>query len=234
MEAGDSLVFERNWRYGSYTQTGWNFWYVIATTASGKKVYGYDILETKGRFQDNTQVLPLKKKRSNLMWTGKAGDSDYSLTGQITDFKGRIVVKNEVLEACSITLTMDSIQHKIPALVDHLKKKEFFNVKKYPEATFQSERIELRSPNNYLVEGTLCLRGICQKEQFNVELKSTDKAYEAVFSASIDRTNYGMLYASSKEEKGKYSIADTIQFLGTFYFMKDYPGSMPWNQLKVP
>ncbi len=231
---GDSLVFEKNWRYGSYTQTGWNFWYVVATTASGEMIYGYDILETKGRFQDNTQVLPLKKKDSQLTWTGKAGDSDYRLTGQITDFKGRIVVKEDVLMACSITLVMDSMTHEIPSLISHLKGKDFFSVKKYPESTFQSEKIEIQSPNNYLVEGTLCLRGVCQKEAFNVALKITDKAYEAVFSASIDRTKYGMLFASSKEKKGKYSIADEIQFLGTFSFMKDYPGSMPWNQLKVP
>lgn len=234
LETGDSLVFEKNWRYGSYTQTGWNFWYVIATTASGEAIYGYDILETKGRFEDNTQVLPLKKKDSKLTWTGKAGDSDYGLTGTITDFGGRIIVKENVLIACSINLVMDSLEHEIPSLVKHLKDKEFFNVKKYPEATFQSEKIERQSPNNYLVEGTLCLRGVCQKEQFSIELKITEKAYEAVFNAKIDRTKYGMLFASSKEKKGKYSIADEIQFLGTFSFMKDYPGSTPWSQLKVP
>lgn len=234
LERGDSLVFEKNWRYGKYTQTGWNFWYVIATTASGEEVYGYDILETKGRFEDNTQVLPLKKKNSKLTWTGKAGDSDYSLTGQITDFKGRLIVKDDVLKACSIRLVMDSMQHEIPSLIAHLKNKDFFHVKKYPEATFESEQIELQSPNTYLVKGSLCLRGICQKEQFNILLKSTEKAYEATFSATIDRTEYGMLYASSKDKKAKQSIADEIQFLGNFSFMKDYPGSMPWNKLKAP
>lgn len=233
LQQGDSMVFKENWRYGTVTQTGWNFWYVIGTTPSGAQYYGYEILETKGSLEDGTQVLPLKQKDSELSWSGKAGGSDYTLSGTLTDFRGQLTVRAEQLKKCVLHINMDAMQHEIPSLVQHLKNKDFFDVKKYPKATFKSTNIEWITDQTYNVEGEFCLKGICKTEVFEVKLAVSEKAYTVQFEGAVDRTQYGVLYASSKQPDKQYSIEDTIRFSGTFSFMKDYPGSMPWNTLNV-
>ncbi|MFK7798507.1 MAG: YceI family protein [Aureispira sp.] len=232
LQQGDSVVFKENWRYGTVTQTGWNFWYVIGKTASGELYYGYEILETKGSLENGTQILPLKQKDSQLSWSGKAGDSDYTLTGTLTDFTGRLVIQQDELEKCFLKINMDALQHEIPSLVNHLKNKDFFDVKQYPEASFQSTNIESIGEHTYKVEGEFCLKGICNTEVFEIKLAVDEKAYTVQFEGAVDRTQYGVLYASSKQPDKQYSIEDTIRFSGTFSFVKDYPGSMPWNTLK--
>ena len=85
LNKGDSIVFKENWRYDKYTSTGWNFWYVKATKPTGDTIYAYNILETKGAMADGTQVLLLKSKDSEVNWSGKASDSDYTLSGKINN-----------------------------------------------------------------------------------------------------------------------------------------------------
>lgn len=233
LKAGETLTFEKNWRYGSYTQTGWNFWYVIGKTATGEQVFDYEILETKGQTSEGLQRLPLSKANSRLEWTGKAGDSDYSLSGTIDKFSGALTVQGEIFTACSISLDMTSLNHSNAALVKHLKNQDFFHVKKHPTITFNSTLITAMEDQEYQVTGELCLLGFCREETWFITLNTSTKAFEVYFETELDRTQYGMLYASSKDSRSNYSIADKVSFKGVFSFTRDYPGSKPWNSVEA-
>ena len=198
VEPGDSLIYVQNYRYDQVTQSGWNFWYAKGTTPDGKTVFGYNILETKGRFEDGTEVLPLAMEGSEIAWkNGNKGE--YVVEGNIEKASGRLFTKGDALTACELTLDMTSLTNEITELVDHLKKEDFLHTEKHPEATFKSSSVTASTKNTYTVKGELCLRGACHPETITVKLSSSKEFHTASFEANIDRTKYGVLFASSKK-----------------------------------
>ncbi len=87
----------------------------------------------------------------------------------------------------------------IPALDTHLKGKQFFDAKQYPNATFVSDKIELIGKNKAKIYGILKLHGISKpiilNAKFNKSGKNpiTDKM-TAGFSATAElkRSDFGM------------------------------------------
>jgi polyisoprenoid-binding protein YceI len=231
LKEGDSIVFKENWRYANLTETGWNFWYVKAKNKKGEELYGIDILETKGELADGTKILGLSSDSSIINWTGKAGDSDYSLSGTIAEFDGKITVQKGILKDCSITIKTNSITHEMEALIGHLKSADFFDTETYPKAEFKTNSIQMLSDTTCQLKGDFTLRGITKEETINVKLQTTDKAYLMQYNLDIDRTKYGANYASSKAPNENYKISDHFKLHGILYFQKDYPGSAPWNNV---
>ncbi len=233
LAAGDSIVFEKNWRVEQWTRSGWNFWYVKALNAQGDTIMGYDILHTAGNLEDGTQIMPLVGPKSRVEWTGRAGDSDYALTGQISRMSGKMAYSDDVISDLTVVLEMESLTHEIADLEGHLKSKDFFHVSKYPEATFTAETLMPLENNQWEIEGELCLHGKCNQETWTATLAETDTSVCLSFEAQVNRTEYKVSYASSVKPDNNYSISDMIDLSGQFYFQKDYPGSNPWNSVEA-
>ncbi|MCH2043919.1 MAG: YceI family protein [Saprospiraceae bacterium] len=232
LAAGDSLIYKKNWRYGQYTTSGWNFWYVKGINSKKEMVFAYHILETTGKMADGTEVLPLKMEGSELNWTGKAsGESTYSLSGDIAKFSGRLVIKNGTPISTKIKVNVETMNHQDANLISHLKNKDFFDVNKHPLITFKSTEITAtETEKEYRVKGQLCIIGNCQEETWTISMNDEEETYKVDFDIAVDRTRYGMNYKSSKSEE--QSIADEIMCKGVFSFQKDYPGSMRWNSVE--
>lgn len=231
LKPGESITFPNNDRYGSFTETGWNFWYVIAENSSGEKVFGYEILQTSGKMADDLQVLPLLSSQSSINWAGKASDSDYTLAGTLRPSGGRLLVRNEQLVGGELSIDMSSIQHSDKQLVKHLRNDDFFAVKSFPKSSFVIESVSDNGDGTYELKGQLTVLGISQAESLFVQWTSTEKSYEVSGTLMMDRTRYGILYGSSKAANGNYSIADNMEIKFQFVFRKDFPGSMPWNSI---
>jgi polyisoprenoid-binding protein YceI len=233
LESGDSMVYKKNWRSEPWTRSGWNFWYVKAVNSEGDTIMGYDLLYTAGTMASGTQVLPLISPNSDVEWTGHAGDSDYALTGNFERLSGRVAFNQGTISDLSIELDMNSMSHEIPGLISHLKSKDFFHVKKYPTAIFTASSATSLVDGSWTIEGELCLHGECQQEVWTATVIDSDTSVILNFNAQIDRTKYTVNYASSVKPDKEYSISDTIELSGSFFFRKDYPGSNPWNSIKA-
>lgn len=231
LAAGDSILYEKNWRSEPWTRSGWNFWYVKAINNLGDTLLGYDLLYTAGTMADGTQVLPLASPNSKVEWTGRAGDSDYALTGQIERISGKVAFNQGMISDLSIELDMNSMSHEVSGLTSHLKSKDFFHVSKYPNAQFTSSKTLPMDDGSWKIEGELCLRGKCNQEIWTTTLVESDTSVVLNFNAQIDRTKYKVNYASTVKPDDEYSISDTIDLSGSFFFRKDYPGSNPWNSV---
>lgn len=232
MRPGDSLTYEKNWRVEPWSRSGWNFWYVKAVNAKGDTLMGYDILYTAGTLEDGTQLLPMLSKTSTIQWTGK-GEGDYTLTGTINEFSGRIAYNNGTLSDLSVNINMDSIAHEIPTLIEHLKSKDFFHVSKYSGATFTAESMIQIEGNQWEIEGELCLRGKCNQELWTATVIDTDTTVILNYKTEINRTKYNVNHASTVKPDKNYVILDTIELSGRFEFQKDYPGSNPFNTVEA-
>ncbi len=232
LKAGESITFPDNDRYGSFTETGWNFWYVIAENADGKKIFGYEILETTGKMSDGTQVLPLLTSKSQLNWTGKAGDSDYSLSGTLRASSGKLQIQEGQLRGGALEVNMESLQHENNSVAKHLKDDDFFAVKSHPKASFTIQSVEALEAGKYRITGEMTMKGITQTESFEVQLTEGEKQYQLNGTLILDRTKYDVLYGSTKAPGSGYSIADEFSLEVVLVFRKDYPGSKSWNSVE--
>ncbi len=228
LKSGDTITYKKNWRYDSNSNTGWNFWYFIGLDDNGKKVYGYDVLETRGISESGEQLLLIKSDSSSVQWTGKAGDSDYALTGTIPVFNGQVLLEGKKIKRLSVSMHVAQMDHEIPALVQHLKSADFFETDKHPYATFKSDSIQY-TPEGVFAYGELEIKGIKHKESMTFIPIIDDQWSTISFDLVIDRTKYGVLYASSKQPDDQYSIDDTFRLFGSMKFQMDYPGARAWN-----
>ncbi|HNY29617.1 MAG TPA: YceI family protein [Fibrobacteria bacterium] len=99
--------------------------------------------------------------------------------------------------AAEVTIQAASVNTKNSSRDDHLRKEDFFDVAKYPEITFKSDKVESKGGKHVMV-GTLTLHGVSKKVSIPFELsgptedpwKNTRIGLEGAFT--LDRTEYGM------------------------------------------
>lgn len=79
-------------------------------------------------------------------------------------------IKNSKID---VTIPVEKMVTGIEKLDTHLMGKEFFDTKKYPTATFVSEKIESSDNKNAKVYGTLTLHGVSQPVVLDATLNKT-------------------------------------------------------------
>jgi polyisoprenoid-binding protein YceI len=90
----------------------------------------------------------------------------------------------------------------------HLRSPDFFDVEKFPTASFKSTRIEDAGGDRYRVTGDLTLRGVTRPVVLNATYEGTGKdpwgGERAGFSASVtvDRKDFGLEWNKALETGG--------------------------------
>ena len=97
----------------------------------------------------------------------------------------------------TINLTEGKDTSSDNGLVSHLKKPDFFDVKKYPRGTFQlTKAIKVSSDSSYYITGQLTLRDITQEIHFPAIIVKNGEDIVTTASLMIDRTKWGITYQS--------------------------------------
>ncbi|MBX3688583.1 YceI family protein [Dokdonella sp.] len=99
-----------------------------------------------------------------------------------------------------VNIDVGSINTNVPALDDHLKKADFFDVEKYPQATFKSTKVEAGADAHHLkVTGDLSLHGVTKPVVLDVTINKVgphpmSKKPSAGFDAhaTIKRSEWGI------------------------------------------
>ena len=104
---------------------------------------------------------------------------------------------------------------------NHAKSADFFDVEKYPTATFQSDRIDFDGDTPVAVHGTLTLHGV--SKPVDLRIASFKCIQHPVFkrevcgadaSAVIDRTDFGISYGVPQAvPSGKVTLAIQVEAL---------------------
>ncbi|WP_261841224.1 YceI family protein [Aliamphritea ceti] len=128
--------------------------------------------------------------------------------GQFQDFTGKFDIDEKDLTKSSfdVIIKTASVDTDVPALDDHLKNADFFDVNKYPEMRFKSERIVQISADKYAVEGQLTMLDKTLPVTLDTRLNFQGRhpladffpAYDTQYlgfsaTASIRRTEFGMM-----------------------------------------
>ena len=149
---------------------------------------------------------------------------------------GSINIKNGTLRAVGDSLTggnfvfdmksmvisgpPESDEKSNAKLLGHLKSPDFFDVEKFPEATFEitgvkpftgtitdSNDVRQVSINKYrvsnpthMVSGNLTLKGVTKNIEFPAQISSSPSGIDALAKFNVDRTQWGIVYPGKPDD----------------------------------
>lgn len=148
------------------------------------------------------ESLPITPANSAVTFVG------YKVTGKhnggFTMFGGEINLVNGKPEDSSVSVDIDttSIFADDAKLTDHLKTADFFDVAKFPKATFKSTKITAgaKAPNNYTVTGDMDLHGVVKSIQFPAKIDVTDADVAVNIGFRFNRKDFGIAYAGKADD----------------------------------
>jgi polyisoprenoid-binding protein YceI len=125
--------------------------------------------------------------------------------GSFKQFTGKIeLVSSSVPDSrVSIDIETASVETDTPELTAHLKTPDFFDVAKYPKATFVSTKIESNTSaggNSYTVTGNFDLHGQSKSISFPATIEVTPDKATMNAEFAINRKDFGIVYAGKADD----------------------------------
>jgi len=146
------------------------------------------------------QKYLITPQNSKIEFTGSKVTG--SENGSFRDFSGQIDFAGTPEQSrVSITIKADSITTDSPDLAKHLKTADFFDVAKFPEATFVSTSIKAGGENgaSHTVTGNLTLHGVTKAVTFPATISVTPGVASVDSTFSINRKDFGINYAGQAD-----------------------------------
>ncbi len=167
---------------------------IKAITAAGSTTSGTAVPAPVG------ESLALNPANSKLLFTGSKVTGKHE--GGFGRFTGIIGLVEEKPEASSVAVEIEtaSVFTDTDALTKHLQTGEFFEIAKFPKATFESTRIERVSDDEYTVTGDLELHGERRSITFPATITVTADSVDVNAEFSINRKDFKILYAGKADD----------------------------------
>jgi polyisoprenoid-binding protein YceI len=125
-----------------------------------------------------------------------------SHNGSFKNFSGTIDYLGQP-EKSRVNITIDaaSLAADDPKLTEHLKTADFFDVAKYPQATFHSTEIKPGGDRGatHTITGNLNLHGVTKSITFPATIVVTPGAVTVESTFSINRKDFGINYAGASD-----------------------------------
>jgi polyisoprenoid-binding protein YceI len=149
------------------------------------------------------EVLAINNENSKVSFVGSKVTGKHD--GGFNKFSGNINLVNARAEESSVTVDIDiaSIYTNEDALTKHLQTADFFDVQKYPKATFASTKIVPDvdgGEGNYAVTGDLELHGVKKSVTFPATITISDSDVTVNSEFSINRKDFNILYAGKADD----------------------------------
>lgn len=155
----------------------------------------------------NGQIYVIDTMNSKAEWKGfKVVKSDNtSHIGTLKFESGEVTVKDNKLESGQFVIDMNSIANEDlketdgnSKLIGHLKSADFFDVEKFPTASYEITKITeapAGSDYNTVLDGNLTLKGITKPATFNANVKIKDGELSiATEPKDINRDEFGIKF----------------------------------------
>jgi len=116
----------------------------------------------------------------------------------------------------SITIDMDSASTDTEGVTKHLKTPDFFDVTKYPQATFESTAITAGGDQGatHTVTGNLQLRGVTKSITFPATITVAPDAITVDSTFAINRKDFGINYAGAADNLIRDAVVLTLHVRG--------------------
>ncbi|HEU4768628.1 MAG TPA: YceI family protein [Pyrinomonadaceae bacterium] len=126
-----------------------------------------------------------------------------SHNGSFEKFNGEIAYVNNDPTKSQVNITIDttSVQTDDPKLTEHLKTPDFFDVAKFPQATFTSTEIKPGGEKGatHTVTGNLTLHGVTKAITFPATISVAPDTATVDANFAINRKDFGINYAGAAD-----------------------------------
>ncbi len=144
-------------------------------------------------------------KGSTISWEGgkKVVDSKHYgkimlSSAELNEKDGKITDGKFVIDLNSFTVEDITDEKMKTNFLGHMKSADFFDVQKFPTATFVIKSTEYKNANEGILKGDMTLKGVTKP----VELPFTKSGNTFTGSTQINRTLFGITYGSDSFVKG--------------------------------
>lgn len=151
-----------------------------------------------------TKTLVISPENSKVEFV--AAKVTRSHQGSFKQFAGKVDLVPNSIPDSRVTIDIDtgSVVTDEPELTEHLKTADFFDVAKYPKATFVSTKIE---PGNsqgprqpFTVAGNLELHGVKKSMTFPASIQLTPESVTVNAEFAINRKDFRIVYAGKADD----------------------------------
>ena len=138
-----------------------------------------------------------------------------SHNGSFEKFNGEIHYANNDPAQSHVTITIDtsSIKADDPKLTEHLKTPDFFDVAKYPQATFTSTAIKAGGEKGATntITGNLKMHGVEKSVTFPATIAVTGDTATVDANFAINRKDFGINYAGAQDNLIRDEVVMTLR-----------------------
>lgn len=144
--------------------------------------------------------LKVDSSASTIGWVGAKVTGKHE--GSFKEFVGSADIRGDQVQGFAFEVQTASIDSDTPKLTGHLKSPDFFDVQKYPKATFKTSRLIEKSSgaNTHEISGDLTLREVTKSISFPAAVKVTPKAVSGTAEFTINRKDFGLEYPGMKDD----------------------------------
>ncbi len=124
--------------------------------------------------------------------------------GSFKTFRGTVQVADNDPTKSSVKVEIDTASLSIEPekLAGHLKTADFFDVEKFPKATFESTGIKPGGENGatHTVSGNLTLHGVTKSITFPAKIRVNGDSAEVDSEFAINRKDFGIVYPGKPDD----------------------------------
>jgi polyisoprenoid-binding protein YceI len=158
------------------------------------------------------QKYVITPQNSQIAFVGSKVTGSHN--GSFGDFSGQVDYNGTPEQShVNIKIKSDSITTDTPDLTKHLKTADFFDVAKYPEATFVSTAIKAGGEGgaSHTVTGNLTLHGVTKSVTFPATINVTPDVATVDSTFSINRKDFGINYAGAADNAIRDNVVLTLK-----------------------
>lgn len=149
-----------------------------------------------------TETLQITPENSKVDFV--ASKVTKSHNGSFKQFSGQIDLAPDNVASSRVTIDIEtsSVVADDDQLTGHLKTPDFFDVAKFPKATFVSTKIEPAAAGGdaYTVTGNFDLHGVKKSISFPATIKLAPDSVAVDAEFSINRKDFGIVYAGKADD----------------------------------
>ena len=147
--------------------------------------------------------LPINPENSKIEFTGSKVTGSHD--GGFKKFSGTINLVGDKAISSNVNVDIEtaSIYANVDDLTKHLKTPDFFDVEKFPKATFTSTKVEPNAgagTDSYNVTGDFDLHGVKKSITFPATIKVNADDVQVNAEFTINRKDFGIVYAGKADD----------------------------------
>lgn len=154
-------------------------------------------------FKPKGTAIDVDAATSKIEFTGSKVTGKHD--GGFKTFKGKIDLVGEKVEDSAVVfdIEMASVFTDADGLTKHLQEADFFEVAKFPKASFVSNKIvadTAKGAGNYTVTGDMEIRGVKKSITFPAKITVAADGVTVASEFSINRKDFGIVYAGKADD----------------------------------